>query len=450
MTHRNALVAETRRVLRHGLPLIAAQVLSIANGLVDTLVAGRLGPNALGAVAVGAGVIFFVTIAGIGLMAALSPTMAALRGQGRRAEVGVVFRQGVWMALAFGLAGFLLAWWVRHQVGDWGIDPALLPSLHAYLDAIKWSLPPAILLLAARNVCEATGRTRQVLLVQIAGVVINAVANVVLGLGVGLARFGFEPLGISGIAWSTVIVQLSTCAVLYAVLRQPTFTRFALYRPMERPNTQHLRKLLALSAPIALTLLAEAGLFLATAIQMAQFGVVKAGAHNIAITMTAVFYMLPLGLSFALTARVGTAFGRGWWPGVRLRVVVGLLVATGFSVASAIVLVVFREPITAMFTADANVATLATHLLLLAAVFQISDGLQASLLGLLRGLQDTRLPMLINIFSYWGVGFGVGWTAANVAGFGPAGLWFGLIAGLSVSAGLQGWRLRKQVWGRAI
>ncbi len=445
MIHSNALAAEMRRALRQGLPLMAAQVLSIVNGLVDTIVAGRIGPNALGAVAVGAGLIFFITIAGIGLMAALSPTMAALRGQGRRSDVGVVFRQGVWMALAFGLAGFLVAWWARHQVQHWGIDPALLPSLHAYLDAIKWSLPPAILLLAARNVCEATGRSRQVLLVQVAGVAVNATANVVLGLGIGLGRFGIEPLGIVGVAWSTVIVQLFTCAVLYVMLRRPTFVRFALYRSFERPDLVRLRQLLRLSAPIALTLLAEAGLFLATAIQMARFGVVEAGAHNIAITMTAVFYMLPLGLSFALTARAGTAFGRGWWPGVRLRAMAGLFLAVGVSIVSATILVVFREPITGLFTSDAEVATLATRLMLLAAVFQISDGLQASLLGLLRGLQDTRLPMLINLFSYWGIGFGVGWTAANVLGFGPAGLWFGLISGLSVSAVLQGWRLWRHI-----
>lgn len=441
MGHGHTLAVEMRRALRQGLPLMAAQVLSIANGAVDTLVAGRLGPHALGAVAVGAGLVFFITIAGIGLMAALSPTMAALRGQGRRRDVGLVFRQGIWMAFAFGLTGFVIAWWARSQVSGWGLDPLLLPSLNAYLDAIKWSLPPAILLLAARNVCEATGRSRQVLLVQCIGVIVNTIANLVLGLGVGLNVLGIEPLGIAGIAWSTVIVQTLACTILYAVLRQETFTRFFLYQAMERPDPTRLKQLLALSAPIALTLLAEAGLFLVTAIQMAQFGVIEASAHNIAITMTAVFYMLPLGLSFALTARAGTALGRGWWPGVRLRAVAGALLATIVSVLSALFLVVFREQIAATFTSDVQVAELATQLMLLAAVFQISDGLQASMLGLLRGLRDTRLPMLINVFSYWGIGFGVGWVAANVAGFGPAGLWFGLIAGLSVSAVLQGWRL---------
>ena len=445
MTRYNALAAEMRRALRLGLPLMAAQVLTIANGVIDTLVAGQIGAKALGAVAIGAGLVFFIMVAGIGLMASLSPTMAALRAQGRRRDVGTVFRQGVWMALVFGLAGFAIVWLAHAAqsigVDAWGLDQELLPSVHAYLSAAKWSLPPAVLLLAARNVCEATGRTRQVLLVQGIAVLINLIADLTLGLGIGLESFGFEPLGIAGIGWATVVVQSLTCLVLFLLLRRPTFERFALYRPMERPDSVRLRQLLSMSAPISLMLMAEAGLFLATAIQMAQFGVTEVSAHNIAVTMTAAFYMLPLGLSFALTARLSGAFGKHWWPGMRLRALAGLGLTIPLASITALTLVLFRGPIVALFTDEFGVRQLAMHLMLLAAVFQISDALQATLIGMLRGLQDTRLPMLINLLSY-SIGFLVGWSAANLGGFGPAGLWFGLIAGLSVSALLQGLRLK--------
>ena len=161
--------------------------------------------------------------------------------------------------------------------------------------------------------------------------------------------------------------------------------------------------------------------------------------------------MLPLGLSFALTARVGLALGRDSPEGVRLRVVAGLLLSTAIAAVSATVIVLFREPIAALYTPDPAVRALAARLLLLAAVFQLSDALQAALMGMLRGLHDTRVPMLINAFSYWGIGFGTGWLAAHRFGVGASGLWFGLIAGLSVAAALQGWRLAwllRRVQGR--
>lgn len=443
---RHTLVAEMRRAFRLGLPLMVAQVLTIANGVVDTFVAGQIGPIALGAVAIGAGLVFFVTIACIGLMASLSPTMAALRAQGRRREVGVVFRQGVWMALVFGLLGFTVVALANASsafgVDAWGLDPELLPSIHAYLSAAQWSLPAAVLIMAARNVCEATGRTRQVLLVQGIAVVINFIADVTLGLGIGLAPLGIEPLGIAGIGWATVVVQGLTFVVLYFLLARPTFERFALYLPLERPDPKRLGHLLGMSAPISLMLLAETGLFIATAVQMAQLGVIEVSAHNIAVTTTAAFYMLPLGLSFALTARIGGAFGKAWWPGLRLRAAAGLALALPLAIVTAMILVLLRGPIVSLFTDEPDVYALAARLMLLAAVFQISDALQAILIGMLRGMQDTRIPMLINLFSYWAIGFFIGWYAANRAGFGPAGLWFGLIAGLSVSALLQGLRLR--------
>ena len=438
---RHTLRAEMRRALIAGLPLMAAQVLSIGNGLVDSLVAGRLGPAELAAVGIGSSVVFLVTLSSIGLMAALSPTMARLRGQGRRAEVGVVFRQGLWLALAFGALDLALLRLCLATLGGWGLDAGLVGPMTGYLEAAMWSVPAAVLLLAARNLCEATARTRPVLLVQCAGLLVNLVAD----LGLGLGWFGLPKLGIAGIGWSTTIVQTSACLILFAMLRAPTFERFAPYRPMERPDPRRLGELLALSAPICLALLAEGGLFGATAIQMGMLGTLEASAHNIAVGTTAVFYMLPLGLSFALTARIGIAFGRESARGARLRATSGILLTLVIASASAAVLALFREPIAALYTDDPAVRTLAARLLLLAAVFQLSDGLQATLLGLLRGLHDTRVPMLINAFSYWGVGFATGWLAAHRWGFGAYGLWFGLIAGLTLAALLQGWRLANRL-----
>ena len=417
---------------------MGAQLLGMGNGLVDALVAGRLGPAELAAVGIGGSVIFLVTVSSIGLMASLSPLMAAARGAGRRPDVGALFRQGLWMALAFGLADLALVQLCIATLPGWGMDAGLLPALIVYLDAAKWGLPAAVLLLAARNVCEATARTRQVLAVQGVALGVNLVAD----LGLGLGMFGLPRLGVAGIGWSTTIVQCVAAATLFALLARPTFERFRLWRPFQWPDFARLRIVLALSAPICLTVLSESALFGATAIGMGRLGTLPASAHNIAIGTTAFMYMLPLGLSFALTARVGAAHGRGSMAAVRLRVRTGIAVALALATTTSCLLAAFGGRLAALYTDDPDVRALAARFFVYAAVFQVSDAMQVTLISALRGLADTRVPMLLNIVAFWGVGAPVGYLAAYRTPLGPEGLWLGLIVGLSASALLQGTRLR--------
>ncbi len=421
-----------------GLPLMGAQLLGMGNGLVDTLVAGRLGPAELAAVGIGGSIVFLVTVSSIGLMAALSPLMAAARGAGRRPEVGSLFRQGLWMALVFGIADLGLVQLCLVTLDGWGLDAGLVSALRVYLDAAKWSLPAAVLLLAARNVCEATARTRQVLLVQGVALVVNLLAD----LGLGLGMFGLPKLGVAGIGWATTIVQWTALLTLFALLRRPTFERFRLWRPFEWPDAARLSTVLALSAPICLTVLSESALFGATAIGMGRLGTLPASAHNIALGTTALMYMLPLGLSFALTARVGAALGRGSMAAVRLRVTVGILLALMLATTTSCILAVFGSHIASLYTDDVQVRALAARFFVYAAVFQVSDAMQVTLISALRGLRDTRVPMLLNVVSFWGVGAPTGYVATWHTSLGPEGLWLGLIVGLTVSALLQGTRLR--------
>lgn len=438
---RQTIGAEMRRALLAGLPLMGAQLLSIGNGLVDALVAGRLGPAQLGAVGIGAGIVFIVTLSSIGLLAGLSPTMAQARGRGQRLNVGVAFRQGLWLAMVLVVIDMAVLALCLATLPQWGLDDVLVMPMQRYLATAIWSMPGAVLVLTARNLCEATARARPVLLVQFIGLLVNLIAD----LGLGLGMFGLPRLGIAGIGWSTTIVQSTTCLILLLFLRAPTFERFAPYRPLEPPDLSYLLGLLRLSAPICLMLLCEAGLFIATAIQMGMIGTVAAGAHNIAIGTAAAAYMLPLGLSFALTARMGLAYGRGSIGGLRLRAVSGLLLTLCIACLTSILMIVFRDAIAALYTSDPEVRALAASLIILGAMFQLSDGLQATLIGLLRGLQDTQVPMVINAFAYWGIGFGTGYVSAHRLGLGAYGLWFGLIAGLSVAALLQGLRLRNRI-----
>lgn len=413
----------------------------MCNGLVDAVVAGRLGRAELAAGGIGATVWFFVSLLCIGLMAGLSPMLSELIGNRRRNAVGEVFRQGLWLGVIAGVLGCVIILFMRANLASTALDPELHPLIADYLIGACWSMPALAIVMAARNVCEATNLTRPVLWVQLFGLLVNIVVDLTLGLGL----FGFPKLGLFGIGLATSAVTVGMALALLYLLRGESFGRYNLFGRIDYPNWQHLKPMLALSLPIFFALVFEAGLFSATAYQSGVLGTLPASAHFIAIGATAFCYMLPLGLSFALTARVGRVHGRGQVGSVRLRVFSGVLLTVAMTALTAILLLLFRHHIAAIYTTDAQVRALAAQLLLIAVLFQLSDGMQATLLGMLRGFKDTTIPMLINLFAYWMIAFGIGYWLAHYGGWGVFGLWAGLVIGLSVSAFLLGLRLRWQV-----
>ncbi|MFK7992852.1 MAG: MATE family efflux transporter [Granulosicoccus sp.] len=432
------LKAELLRTLRMGLPLIGAQLLQMSNGLVDAIIAGRIGNNELAAGGVGASLWFFTSLLCIGLMAGLSPTLSKLIGERRRAFVGRVFQQGAWLGVLVGLVSLAIVMVIQQSVHLFPFTPELPPLISEYLMGAAWSLPFFALVMAARNVCEATGLTRPVLMVTSMGLLINAIGSSILGLGL----FGVPALGLLGIGMATTLVNVCMALALLAFISTPRFRRYQLFADIQRPDWSILGPMLKLSVPICLGMMFEAGLFVVTSVQMGMIGVVETGAHQIAISASAFCYMLPLGLSFALTARIGRAAGQRSMKSIRLRIVSGGLLVMIMACLTAMTLVVFRYQIAGVYTGDPALVEFAASLLILGAVFQLSDGAQIMLIGMLRGLHDTRVPMLINAFSYWIIAFGTGLFAAHTLGLGAYGLWFGLITGLSVASLLLGFRLR--------
>jgi len=438
---KHTIRAEVRRCMSMASPLIGAQLLQMGNGLVDAVVAGRLGRAELAAGGIGATIWFAVSILCIGLMAGLSPLLSELIGNRRRNAVGELFRQGLWVGVIAGLLGVMIILFIRANLSASSLEPELLPHIKDYLITACWSMPALAVVLAARNVCEATNLTKPVLLVQLIGLLINIVVDLTLGLGL----FGFPKLGLFGIGIATSLVTLSMAVALLWLLTAPSFKRYNLFASIDYPKWQHIGPMLALSLPIFFTILFEAGLFVATSYQSGVLGTLPASAHFIAIGATSFCFMLPLGLSFALTARVGRVYGRGQLSALELRLFTGVLLAVVLAIGTAIALLLFRHQIAALYTPDMEVRRLAAQILLMSVLFQLSDGLQVALIGMLRGLQDTQAPMFINLISYWGVAFGIGYWLAHHAGWGVFGLWTGLIIGLSVSATLLGLRLRYQL-----
>lgn len=432
------LLLDARRTLKLAIPLMLAQLLTMGNGLVDALIAGRLGPLELAAGGIGAGLWFFASLSCIGLMGGISPTLSRLIGQRRRAFAGSVFTQGLWLGVITGLIAMLSAWLIIATLDLWALDAELVPLIKHYLLPASLSLPAFAVVIACRNACEATGYTRGVVVIQLLGLLLNILTDLALGLG----WFGFPKLGLQGIGIATAVVSFFMAAALLLYLRGKQFSRYQFLSKYENPRWSDIKPLLILSAPIYLALLFEAGLFTATALQMGMLGTLEAGAHNIAISISAAFYMLPLGLSFALAARAGRVYGRGNFASLKLRVASGMLITVVLALVTMMLLLLLHHKLPALYTTDVQVREMASGLVILTAVFQLSDGMQVTLLGLLRGMGDTRIPMLINAFSYWAIAFAAGYYAAHHLGWGAKGLWGGLILGLSVAAILLTIRLR--------
>jgi len=444
----HTVIAECRRCLRAATPLIAAQLVQTSHGLVDAMVAARLGRAEFAAAGLAASLWFFASLLCIGLLAGLSPLAAELIGRKNRAAVGALYRQGLWLGLILGCSACAILLGAMTTLHHWGLDPELIPLIRDHAYTASWGLIPVAIVIACRNICEATQITRIVFVVTVLGLVVNLLGN----LGFGLGWFGLPRLELRGIGMSTTLVSICMMVALLLAMRSKSFARYRLFEEFTWPQSLVFKRLLSLSIPIFFALLFEAGLFGATIVQMGALGTLPTAAHTLAISATSFCYMFPLGLSFALTARVGQIYGtlgssvkpqnaRLQFAGLQLRLLAGCILTVVFAVVTSLFLVVFRDVITGLYTQDQELRLFAAKLLLFAALFQFSDGAQATLIGMLRGLQDARIPMLINAFSYWAIAFGIGVFLAHRAGWGAVGLWTGLICGLTLSAVLLGARL---------
>ena len=431
---------EGRELLLLAGPLIAAQVAGTISNFVDTVMAGRLGPEALGAVAVGASTWMTLSLTATGVLAALSPSVAQLRGAGRRDQIAGWTRQSLWIALGLALVSMALLRSIRPLLVAIGVDSVLVPLIVDYLRAFSWGMPGLCGYLALRLMSEGLALTRPAMYFGLLGAAVNVPGNYALMFG----RWGFPELGVVGCGYSTAIVSWVQFVALAAYVRWRSHYRdVGVFERLELPDAARIRELLRIGLPIGGAIFVESSLFSSVAYLVATLGATAVAAHQIAINFVAILFMIPLGLSMAITVRVGHARGRGDPAGARRAGGVGMAIALAIQVASATLMVLFPEVIVRVYTSDAGVARTAVGLLLLAAVFQLSDGLQVSAAGALRGLKDTRVPMFVTVVAYWVIGLPLGYGLGIQLGHGASGLWIGLIAGLTVAAVLLPWRFHR-------
>jgi MATE family multidrug resistance protein len=445
---RHTLLTELKTLVRLALPMLVAQFAQTANGFVDTVMAGRIGTGDLAAVAVGSSIWVPVFLFIVGVMQGVTPFVAQHHGAGRSQAVGADVRQGLWLALPLGLFGFVLLRSVEPVLVAMDVQADLQPKVVAYLEALSWGIPAITMFLALRCLTDGMSHTRPVMMVSLLGLGLNVPANYVFMYG----ELGLPALGGVGCGWATALVMWMMLLVMGGFcLIAPYCTATGWHGRAEKPHPATLWRLLKLGLPIGGAIFIEVSLFSVIALFIASIGTDVVAGHQIALNVASMMFMIPLSLSLALTVRVGFNLGQHNLAGIHATVKSGLALIMALALLNSALMVLLRESIAGIYTDDTGIIALAGTLLLFAAVFQLSDGLQVGANGILRGLQDTAIPMLLTIVAYWVVGLPVGYvlglTDWLVAPMGAKGFWIGLVAGLTVAAILLNIRVKRHLHG---
>ena len=444
---------ELRATLALAVPLALTQLTQMAMGFVDVIMIGRLGPSAMAAGVVGTSVFFSLLLVCMGVVMAVNPMVSQAVGAGDERAIGRSLRQGLWLATGLGLPLVALLMQAETLLLWAGQEPATAVLGGAYIRAIAWGAIPNLWYTALRGFAEGLGRPRPILIVTVAAAFANAGINWVLIYG----KFGVPAFGLVGAGMGSAIVMTLLCFGLLGMVRlDDEMWRRADLVHLRRPDPEALRDLFRLGWPIGISFGLEAGLFAVSTLLIGLVGTAALAAHQIAINAASVTFMVPLGVAMATTVRVGQAAGAGDRLGAGRAGWTGIGMGAAFMTLSALLFWLRPEWVVYVYMGaateeSAEVVRLAAVLLGIAAIFQLFDGVQATAGGALRGLKDTRTPMVVGAVAYWGIGM----TTALLLGFradlGAVGIWWGLTLGLGAAAvGLTVWFRRRVRQGAGI
>jgi MATE family multidrug resistance protein len=426
-------LAEIRRTLALGAPVMVGMIASFGMNFVDTVMAGRLPEKdiALAALATGGAVWSSLLMFVLGTLMALQPTVAQLDGAGLRARGGEALRQAAWIAcvLALLFAGILANG--EPLFHAMGIDASIIPTAVEYMQAMAWGAPAMTLVFLLRFFSEGSGHTRPTMYIGLLGVMLNVPLNWILMFG----NLGLPAMGARGCGYATaIIIWLQVLALAIYVRSHRHFHPFKPFARWDAPDIGMILHLLRIGLPIAVTIFVEGSLFVAAALLIGRLGPVPAAGHLVAVNFAALLFMVPLGLASAVTTRTGNALGRGDPAAARYAGMIGMFIVLCTQATSAFVMVVFPEWVVGLYTNDPAIARVAVTLLWFAAVFQFPDGIQVCAAGALRGYKDTLAPAFFNMISYWLIGLTTGYYLTFTMEMGPAGMWIGMISGLTSGA----------------
>lgn len=429
---------EIRAMLALAWPMILTNLGQTAMNATDVMLMGRLGPQALAAGALGSNLYFMPLIFGLGLMLATSPLMATELGRKKHSvrDVRRTVRQGLWLAM-FACIPIWAFLWNAETILVWmGQEPALAAQAGTYVRWLQWAMLPFFCYIVLRSFIAALERPAWAVVIVFAAVALNAV----LAWGLMFGRLGLPDMGIAGAGLATSLASVFMFIGLAVVVSmERRFRRYQIFGRFWRADWPRFRTLLKLGLPIGGILAFEVTIFNAAAFLMGLISPASLAAHAIAIQLASIAFMVPLGLNQAVTVRVGLAFGARDREGISRAGWTAYAIGVGFMALTATTMFTIPRPLISAFIdigdpTNAEVVGLAVTFLAFAALFQVADGAQAVASGMLRGLHDTKVPMVFAAIGYWGIGLPLGVLLAFPMGYEGSGIWTGLFIGLAVVA----------------
>ncbi len=436
---------EIREFLQLAVPLASAQVAQSATGFADTVMMGALGQETLAAGGLASLTFVMLMNTGGGVVMGVSPIVAEAYGAGRKTRIEQVTSQGLWLSLLLAIPMMFLIGHLDSFMSQLGQAQTTVVLANTYLDIILWGLIPALGFAMLRGVVSGLSQARPVMIIVIVGTLFNIVGNYVLGFG----KFGFPRMELAGLALASVLSLwgMFLALVVYTFKHQQLKT-YRFFQDLHRLKPGILRELVWIGVPIGVSVALESGLFTVVTYLMGVLGVDVLAAHQIVLQTIIVIFMVPLGMSFATTARVAQWLGQQNLEAARRSGYISIAVAAVFMALTAIALLTHPQQVIGLYLdirnpENANVVKLAMPMLTISALAQLLDGVQKTAMGALYGLQDTRVPMLLSLPTFWGVGLTTGYFLGFHLGLGGVGLWIGQSIGVAIAAGVFVWRFYK-------
>jgi len=436
-----ALRPHLKPLLLLAFPVVLSQLGHVLVNVCDSVVVGQTGKVPLAAVGVGVSVSTVVMILGLGLSMGITPLVAAAHGKRDVQQLGRLLVAGVWLSTLAGLVLAVAGTGVASLLRYLGQTAEVVALAAPWVRIMFLSFLPLMIFQGFKQFAEGLGLTRQAMYLSVLANIVNAGLCVMLVFG----KLGVPAFGMIGSAWATLLAR-----ILMALLMGAYVLRAARLRPYReavpswlRPDSATLKRLVGIGAPIGLQMMFEMGAFSFSHIMIGWLGVTPQAAHQIAINVASVTYMAASGIAAAATIRVGNLRGLGDAYGARQAGLAAYLLAFLFMASMGLLLVAARHYVPHLYNHDPAVVAQAATLLLIAAAFQVSDGLQVVGLGALRGLEDVKIPSLVALLSYWVVALPLGYGLGFILKLGSIGVWLGLLTGLTLVAGVLLWRFRQ-------
>ena len=447
---KGSLREEIHEFLKLAIPLTSAQVAQSATGFVDTIMMGRMGPEVLAAGGLAAIIYIVIMTLFTGVVMGVSPLVAEAFGANQPRRIRQVARQGLWLALVVAIPAMLFTSRLDGLMLRSGQPPVVVELTDSYLDIILWSFLPMAGFTALRSTVSALSQARPIMVTIVVGTGFNIVGNYLLGFG----KLGLPNLGLSGLALATTLTWWGMFVALgLYVLSNPTLRAYGIFQSFYWPRWKLLKQLLWVGAPIGIFSGLESGFFMTIMLLMGRLGTDALAAHQVVLQTIVVIFMVPLGISFATTVRVGQWLGKKDLRGMQQATWVSIGLTSVAMVAGSLAFLLFPKQLIGIYL-DVNspeneaIVTLALPLLTIAAITMVLDGVQKAISGALQGVQDTQIPMVLNIVGFWGVGLSVGYGLGFTLGMGSRGLWIGQSVAIATVTILFGWRLYQLIGSR--